>query len=286
MGLIREKMLTDMQIKNFSPHTQDAYVRYARKFVEHHMRPPTDLGEEDVTKFLRYLLEEKHVKPSSLRMYVVSIKFLYNVTLDRPWVVQRIPTPKVPKTLPDIPSGTEVTQILSAVRSIKHRAILTTLYAAGLRISEACSLCVTDIDSNRGLIHVRLGKLKKDRYVPLSRRLLLLLREYWKAVRPPKPYLFPGDKPGAPISRDAVGQALAKVVKRVGLTKHITPHTLRHAYATHLLELGTEVRVVQCLLGHSSPRSTNIYTHVTTDHVGRITSPLDLLGTRKGEILK
>jgi site-specific recombinase XerD len=286
MGLIREKMETDLKLKGCSVHTQDCYLRYARKYVEHYMRPPDKLGEDDVRKFLTHLVDERRIEPATLRMYVASIKFLYGTTLGRPAVVKSIPWPKVPKKLPDILSGTEVEQVLGAIRSIKHRAILMTAYGAGLRISEACSLCAKDVDSNRGLIHVRLGKRKKDRYVPLPARLLLLLREYWRVMQPPGPFLFPGRMPGAPITRDAVSKVLAEAVRRLGLQKHVTPHVLRHAFATHLLELGTDVRVVQVLLGHSSPRSTNIYTHVSAEHVGRITSPLDVLGTEKAQVLR
>lgn len=286
MGQIREKMETDLKLKGCSIHTRDGYLRYAGKFVAYYMQPPDRLGEAEVRGFLKHLVDEQRIEPATLRMYVAAIKFLYGTTLRRPAVVEKIPWPKVPKKLPDILSGTEVEQVLGAIRALKHRAILMTAYGAGLRISEACSLCATDIDSNRGLIHVRLGKGKKDRYVPLPERLLLLLREYWRLMQPPRPYLFPGGKPGAPITRDAVAKVLAEAVGRLGLKKHVTPHVLRHAFATHLLELGTNERVVQVLLGHSSPRSTNIYTHVSTEHVGRITSPLDVLGTEKAKVLR
>lgn len=286
MGLIREKMLEDMKLRGFSEHTQRCYLQYARLFVEHYRRSPSELGENEIRKFLVHLVDRRHTKPTTVRMYVASLKFLYAITLDRPEVVERIPWPKVPKKLPDILSGTEVDRVLASLRSIKHRAILMIAYGCGLRISEACSLHVTDVDSNRGFIHVRHGKGDKDRYVLLPQRLLFVLREYWKAKHPPRPYLFPGGKPGTPITRGAVERVLQDAVQGLELKKRVTPHTLRHAFATHLLELGTNVRVVQELLGHGSARSTTRYTHVSRELVGRIKSPLDVLGTKDGHVLR
>lgn len=286
MGQLRDKMAADLKLKGFSGSTQDCYLRCARHFAAHYMRSPAEMGETEIRGFLKYLLEEKHVKPATHRMYVASLSFLYKTTLDRPEVMARIPWPKVPKKLPDILSGTEVEKVLRAVVSIKHRAILLTAYGAGLRISEACSLRVTDIDSKRGLIHVRKGKGDKDRYVMLARRLLMALREYWKKVRPERPYLFPGGKPGTSISTGAVERVLAAAVVESGMKKRVTPHTLRHAFATHMLELGTDIRIVQVLLGHSSVQTTAIYTQVSAAHVGRTTSPLDVLGKEEGKVLR
>ena len=192
MGLVREKMVEDMKLRGFSQHTQKCYLQYVRLFVVHYRRSPTELGEEEVRKFLMYLVKKRQVKPSTIRMYIAALKFLYGVTLDRPGVVDRIPWPKVPKKLPDILSGAEVDRVLASLHSLKHRAILMVAYGCGLRISEACSLQVTDVDSNRGFIHVRQGKGDKDRYVLLPQRLLFLLREYWKTSHPP---------PGSPNSR-------------------------------------------------------------------------------------
>jgi len=286
VGLIREKMVEDMKLRGFSKHTQQCYLQYARLFVGHYGRSPRELGEEEVRKFLMHLVDKRHMKPTTIRLYVASLKFLYAVTLERPEVVDRIPWPKVAKKLPDILSGTEVDRILGSLRSLKHRAILMIAYGCGLRISEACSLQVTDVDSNRGFIHVHQGKGNKDRYVLLPQRLLFVLREYWKSARPPRPFLFPGRIPGSPISRDAVERALKVAVQRLGLKKRVTPHSLRHAFATHLLELGTNVRVVQELLGHGSARSTTRYTHVSRELLGRIKSPLDVLGTQDGRVLR
>lgn len=289
MGEIREKMVADLKIKNSSEHTIDSYLRYARKYVEHFGRPPTQLGREHVHEYLTYLTDERQVHPGTLAIHLAAISFLYRITLNRPDVVADIPRPRLPKKLPEILTGTEVDKILAAVYSIKHRTILTSTYAAGLRISEAVSLCVPDIQSDRRLIRVRQGKGKKDRYVPLGDRLLIALRDYWRAVRPPGPYLFPpgrGGQPDAHISRDAVHHALEKAVKRAGIQKHVTPHTFRHCCATHMLEMGHDLRTVQVILGHSSPRTTAIYTHVSAEFIGKVKSPLDVLGTEEGRILR
>jgi site-specific recombinase XerD len=218
-------------------------------------------------------------------MHVAALKFLYGTTLRRPEEIVTLPWPKVPHRLPDILSGTEVDQLLGAVEPLFYRAVVMTAYGSGLRISEACSLHVEDVDSKRKLIHVRDGKRARDRYVPLPDRLREFLREYWRQTRPPGPFLFPGAKPGRPISPHSVRNALAKGIRKSGIKKRIKMHTLRHSFATHLLEAGTDIRVIQALLGHASIRTTARYTQVSQQHVGRVTSPLDILGTDKARVL-
>jgi site-specific recombinase XerD len=188
--------------------------------------------------------------------------------------------------LPDILTGEEVERIFQLIVSLKHRAILMTAYGAGLRISEACSLKTSDLDSKRMLIHVHKGKRSKDRYVMLSERLLDVLRTYWKIARPEGPFLFPGAIPGRSITTDAVQRVLHQVVVQCHFTKRVTPHSLRHCFATHLLETGTDIRVIQRLLGHASLQTTARYTKVTERHIGRTKSPLDLLGTKEGQVLR
>ncbi|MCJ7819536.1 MAG: tyrosine-type recombinase/integrase, partial [Syntrophales bacterium] len=204
-------------------------------------------------------------------------KFLYNVTLKRPEVVEGLSHPKRPKTLPVILSPEEVLRVFAAIRSVKHKAIIATAYAAGLRISEVCGLRITDIDSQRMRIHVRSGKGKKDRYVMLAVSLLALLRQYYQKVRPQGEYLFPGQKPQRHITPTAVRQVLRKVIRETGLSKKVTMHTFRHCFATHLLEAGTDIRILQVLLGHSSIRTTLRYTHITDRLVQKLVSPLDML---------
>jgi site-specific recombinase XerD len=184
-------------------------------------------------------------------------------------------------------SGTEVDSTLSAVESIKHRAVAMCAYGAGLRISEACTLKTSDIDRKRGLIRLQSGKGQRDRYVPLSKRLLATLEAYWRAERPPQPhlYLFPGSTPGSLVRAETVRAALKAAAKKAGVAKRARPHVLRHSFATHLLETGTDVRTIQVLLGHSSIRTTERYLHVSKQHVGRVKSPLDVIGTKEGEVL-
>ena len=210
-------------------------------------------------------------------MYVNALKFLYTITLKRPEAVKGISHPKRPKTLPVILSPEEVLRVLAAIRAVKYKAIIATAYAAGLRISEVCALQVSDIDSQRMRIHVRSGKGKKDRYVMLGESLLALLRQYYQAVRPKGEYLFPGQKPQRHISATAVSLVLRKVIREAGLSKKVTMHTLRHCFATHLLEAGTDIRILQVLLGHSSIRTTLRYTHITDRLIQKLVSPLDMI---------
>ena len=275
MGALYNKMRDDLQLANYRPSTVNSYLLCAVHFVKHHMRSPLEMGEEEVRNFLLDLVQKKGAGPAKHKMHVAALRFLFTTTLKRPEEVVQIPWPKVPRTLPDILSRDEVLRLLDSVGEIKHRAVLSCAYGAGLRIMEACSLMVKDIDSERGLIHVRQGKRLRDRYVMLSDRLLLLLREYWRQVRPAPPQLFPGAVPGQHISPDAVRVALKKAAQEQGIQKRVTPHSLRHAFATHLLEAGTDIRVIQALLGHGSIRSTQRYTAVSRKHVGRVKSPLD-----------
>ena len=283
MGDTRDKMIADLVLGNYSNSTRDAYLRIAKAFIKYYRRPADELGEHEVRTYLLNRLET--VQPATVSVDQAALKFLYEVTLDRPEVVTRIPWPKVPKHLPDILAGSEVMALLTAIESLKHRTILTAAYGAGLRITEACSLGIDNIDSKRMLIKVRKGKGNKDRYVMLAENLLVWLRTYFKATRPPRPWLFPGEKPGTHIGPGAVRAALRKAVDQVGLTKRVTPQVLRHSFATHLVETGTDIRTVQVLLGHSSIRSTQLYTRVSTAHVARTKSPLDRLGTEEGKVL-
>jgi len=198
------------------------------------------------------------------------------VTLRHQWMVERIPLSKREKKLPVVPSPDEVAQFLHSIRSLKYRAILTTAYAAGLRISEVTRLKVSDIDSSRMAIRVEQGKYRKDRYVMLSPKLLILLRQYWQLERP-KDWLFPGKHPNQPLSPTTVRQVCREVTWTCGVKKHLTPHTLRHSFATHLLEAGTDLRVLQILLGHQSLASTARYAHIAVGRIHTTASPLDSL---------
>jgi site-specific recombinase XerD len=277
MGKLRDRMQEDLLLKAYSPHTQKAYLRCARHFVSHYMRSPEEMGEQEIRSFLLHLVRDRQASPSTLGMYVNALKFLYTVTLKQPEPVNNLSHPKRPKTLPVILSPEEVLRVFAAIRSVKHKAIVATAYAAGLRISEVCGLRIADIDSQRMRIHVRSGKGKKDRYVMLGESLLALLRQYYQKARPKGEYLFPGYKPHRPICTTAVNQVLRKVIRETGLAKRVTMHTLRHCFATHLLEAGTDIRILQVLLGHSSIRTTLRYTHITDRLVQKLVSPLDMI---------
>jgi len=286
MGAIYEKMKADLELRGRALTTRKEYLQRARNFVAFYRQSPTVMGEAEIRKFLLHLVNEEKAGPATVHMYVAAIKFLYSTTLERPEAVAKIPWPKRPQTLPDILTGNEVEQLFREIRSLKHRGILMTAYGAGLRISEACSLGISDLDSKRMLIHVHEGKRSKDRYVMLSQRLLDVLRVYFRSTRPKGPFLFPGLIPGRPITTGAVQRVVKKAVVSCGFTKRVTPHSLRHGFATHLLEMGKDIRTIQRLLGHASIQTTARYTKVTERHIGRTKSPLDLLGTKKGEILR
>jgi site-specific recombinase XerD len=277
MGKLHDQMQEDLLLKAYSPHTQKAYLRCARHFASHYMRSPEEMGEQEIRAFLLHLVRDRKASPATLSMYINALKFLYNVTLKRPEAVNGISYPKRPKTLPVILSPEEVLRVFEAIRSVKYKAIIAAAYAAGLRISEVCVLRIADIDSQRMRIHVRSGKGKKDRYVMLGDSLLSLLRQYYQKVRPQGEYLFPGQKPQRHITPTAVNQVLRKVVRQTGLAKKVTMHTLRHCFATHLMEAGTDIRILQVLLGHSSIRTTLRYTHITDRLVQKLVSPLDMI---------
>lgn len=284
MGELYNKMARDLGLKNLAAKTQKEYLRCCCHFVRYHMTSPTKLGETAIKQYLEHL-QLKGAGPETLKMNVAALKFLYGVTLDRAKVADRLPWPKVPHKKPDILSGTETEKLLAAVTSLVPRMVLTTAYGAGLRISEGCRLRVEDIDSKRGLIHVRLGKGRKDRYVMLPERLLVMLRAYWKQARPTGGWLFPGRKKGTHLHPSAVQAALKEAVKAVKQRKRVTAHTLRHSFATHLHEMGNDIRFIQVVLGHASIRTTARYAQVSNKHIAVVKSPLDVLGTRSAAAL-
>jgi integrase/recombinase XerD len=277
MTSLRRRMLEDMQVRNFSPHTQRWYVQQVSQFARYCQESPDRLGQDEIRGYQLYLTNDRKLAVSSVLLAVAALRFLYTVTLKKDWRIEDIiPAPKKPQRLPIVLSPDEVLQFLDCVAGLKHRAILTTCYAAGLRISEVLHLRPTDIDSRRMVIRVDQGKGQKDRYVILSLKLLELLRTWWRMERP-TPWLFPGDRPGQAISKDAVEQACQKARRRCGIPKPITPHLLRHAFAVHLLETGTDVRTIQLLLGHRSLATTARYLRIATIKVCSTTSPLDWL---------
>ena len=276
MTPLRQRMLEDMGIRNLAENTQLSYLQQVSAYARYFGRSPEALGPEDVRTYQVHLVEVRKLSPASVGIATSALRFLYKVTLKRDWALEDIPMPKKPFRLPVILSREEVTRLLEAIASLKHRTILTTTYAAGLRVSEATHLRVTDIDSQRMVLRVDQGKGRKDRYVMLSPRLLEALRVYWRSERPSL-WLFPGDMPEQPITKGAVEAACQKARRASGLTKPVTPHSLRHAFATHLLEAGTDVRTIQLLLGHRSLATTSRYLKVATSTVCATPSPFDWL---------
>jgi site-specific recombinase XerD len=251
MTPLRQRMLDDMGIRNLADNTQLSYLQQVSLYARHFHRSPEELGPEQVRAYQVHLTKTRKLAPGTVSIATAALRFLYKVTLKQNWAPDDIPMPKKAFKLPVVLSPEEVAHFLGCVESLKQRTILTTAYAAGLRVSEATHLKVTDIDSQRMVVRINQGKGRRDRYVMLSPRLLEALREYWKVVRP-KTWLFPGDIPGRPITTNAVALACRKAHRAAGIGKPITPHSLRHAFATHLLESGTDVRRIQLLLGHRS----------------------------------
>lgn len=281
-----DRMIADLELRRYAPSTIKEYVRCARQFVCHYMRPAEELGEAEVRGYFLHLVRVRKTSAFVHKMHVAAVKFLYAITLRRPEVVHWLPWPKTPRLLPEVLSGREVLALLEAVESPKYRAILMCAYGSGLRISEACALTPADIDSQRMVIHVRHAKRNRERYVMLGQRLLEALRLWWRVERPARDaYLFPGAVAGNPISDSTVRAVLKKAAVAAGVEKRAYPHLLRHSFATHLLETGVDIRVIQRLLGHGSIRTTERYTHVSTAHLARTKSPLDLLGTEDAKPL-
>ena len=272
---LRRRMIEDMTVRNLSPATQRSYLHAGAKFSRYFSHSPDRLDIEDVRAFQVFLVSQKISWPA-LNQTVCALRFFYGVTLNRPEIPERIAYAREPRKLPVILSADEVVRFLEAVPSLKTRTALTTAYAAGLRASEAVSLKVADIDSSRMLIQVRHGKGAKDRTVMLSPQLLAILRTYWRLARP-REWLFPGRDESKPIDVQVLHAACRSATKAAGLAKRVTVHTLRHSFATHLLESGVDIRIIQVLLGHNSLSTTARYTQVATTTIAKTRSPIDRL---------
>jgi integrase/recombinase XerD len=276
MTPLRQRFIDDLRLRNYAPRTIDTYVGRVVCFARYFGRSPELLGPEEVRQFQLHLLA-RGLSWSSFNQAVCALRFLYGTTLGRPEQLPLIPYGKRPKKLPSVLSPEEVARLLAAAAPPRDRALLQVAYGCGLRLSELTHLQVTDIDSARMVIHVRQGKGRKDRLVPLSVRLLEELRAYWRACRP-RPWLFPGPKPDRPLTGSAVQRRFGRLVRQVGLTKRCSMHTLRHSYATHLLEAGVDLLTLKALLGHTSLQTTARYLHVNSQRLRQTPSLLDLLG--------
>ncbi len=276
MTTLRQRMTDDLRLRNRSLRTINTYIACVAHFARHFGKSPEQLGPEEIRQYQVYLVEQRRVSWSYFNQAVCALRFLYRHTLGRDWAVAHIPFPRQPKKLPVVLSQAEVVRLFDAVRSLKQRAILMTAYATGLRLSEVTHLQVSDIDSQRMVIRVQQGKGQKDRYVMLSPTLLEVLRLYWRAERPTT-WLFPSKRKDQPINHSVVQLACHQAGLDAGLTKRATVRSLRHSFATHLLEAGTNIRIIQTLLGHSSVSTTQRYTYVSNKTVRATESPLELL---------
>jgi integrase/recombinase XerD len=274
---ILSRFCNDMQLHGLSIHTQQAYERNVRRFVDYTDRPLNKLGLKQVKAYLLHVDQQLELQASTRNQHAAALRFLFCETLGKTWARDKIPNARTPKKLPEVVNGSELIRLISSFDSGAQKTVALLCYAAGLRVSEAVSLKVKDIDSEAGVIHVREGKGNKQRQVALGERLLLNLRKYWAKYRPTGPYLFPGRDPKEHITRASFNKALRQAAQKAGIEKRISPHTLRHSYATHMIESGVDLRSVQLLLGHSSIQSTSRYVHLTHARMQKISSPLDVL---------
>ena len=279
MAELRKRMIRDMQLRNFSPETQKSYLNSVTGLAKYYRRSPDVVSPAEIQDYVIYLLSERKLAIGSCHTIITALRFFYSVTLGESRDRAPIPEIKNYRRLPEILSGEELEKLFAVVKNIKHRVILMTAYGAGLRSSEVVHLKVTDIHSDRMMIHVEKGKGMKDRYSLLSKRLLAELRNYWRIKRP-KLWLFPNYK-NEPLVRHMTYRIYVDAKKKAGIKRKGGIHTLRHCFATHLLEAGEDLRTIQLLMGHSSIRTTVRYLQVTSKSLQGTKSPLDLLPCSK-----
>ena len=280
MTRLRQMMLDELQRRNYATTTREYYLRTLSRFARHFRRPPDQLTQHHIRTYQTYLLQKRRLHPHSVRREIAALRFFFVKTLRRRYLIDETPYPKVPRRLPTVLTPAEVQRLIAAARTLTERAMLMVLYSTGMRNAELRYLQVRDIDSRAMLIHVSHGKGGRDRYVPLSPTLLTTLREHWRWMKP-KTWLFPGTvhnwRADRPITPKVVWDACRAAAARAGLTKRVSAHTLRHSYATHLLEAGADIRTIQLLLGHAQVRHTVIYLHLSPRHLQAVANPLDAL---------
>lgn len=278
MGQLRDRMMHDLELAGYVPKTRLIYLNSIRAFAKHFRRSPAEMGADEVRAWIAQI-RKSSVSPQRIRQHMAALKFLYTKTLHKPEAVSFLSWPSDPPKLPTVLAAEEVERLLAALERPKYRVFFTTVYATGLRVLEAARLHTDDIDAARQVIHVRQAKGKKERYVMLSPRLLRILRAYWSLERPAAPWLFESSRAGRPLNPETARNALKLAAAKAGLDKKVTPHVLRHSFATHLLDGGTELRVIQVLLGHNTIKSTARYARVSTERIANTQSPLDRLNT-------
>ncbi len=276
MTSLRQRMLEDLRIRNYAPSTVTCYIRAVAQFAKHFNQSPDLLGPDQIRSWQLYLLNEKGFKLPSYIQAISGLRFFYRTTLNSRIDIERIPLPRYESKLPAILSKEEVKAMLEAPKNLGHRAILATMYGAGLRVSEVANLKVRDLDGDRKVISIRGGKGRKDRQVMLPNTLREALAAYWRWKRPTE-WFFPGGKPDSPISPKAIFLACRKAARTAGIAKPVHPHSLRHAFATHLLEDGANLLVIQTLLGHRSLKTTARYLHLAASTIRSTKSPIELL---------
>ena len=280
MTHLRKMMLEELQRRHYSHRTAKTYTRIVCDFAQHFHCSPNKLGPEQIREYQAHLFQTKNLSPATVSQYASALRFFFVKTLRRHFLAEHITFPKQPRRLPTVLSPEEVARLIDSASNLLHRTLLMTLYSTGMRRAELCRLRVNDIDGRRMMIRIQQGKGRRDREVPLSPKLLETLRAYWRWMTP-KTFLFPGTvkhrRADVPISSNTVWFACRQATQAAGITKHLSPHTLRHSYASHLLEAGADLRTIQLLLGHSRLEHTLVYLHLSPKHLQAITNPLDSL---------
>ena len=278
MTQLRKKMLEELQRRNYAQSTAKQYIRIVREFAKHYGKAPDQLGPDQIREYSAYLFRERKLDPGTVQQHVAGLRFFYVKTLKRHFLLEDLPMPKRSRRIPEILSPDEVARLIDSASNLFHRTMLMTLYSTGMRRAELCRLQVSDIDSERMVIHIHKGKGGHDRDVPLSEKLLETMRVYWRWMKP-KTYLFPGTvknwRSDVPVTTKVPWEACREAAQRAGISKHVSPHTLRHSYATHLLEAGADLRTIQVLLGHSKIEHTTLYLHLSRRHLTAVGNPLE-----------
>jgi site-specific recombinase XerD len=281
-----EKISEELRLRNYSYKTIKSYLSSLRTFVKYFQpKHPREITNEEIRKYLLYLLDEKQWQASTINQMFNALRFLYVELYKTPFIIDTIPRPQKENKLPDVLNEEEIIKIFNSVANLKHRTMLMLAYASGLRVSELVRLKIEDLDGNRGLIHIHNAKGKKDRYTIFPASLREQLISYWKNYKlGTSGWLFPGDKPNKHLAERSIQAVLFRAVKESGITKKISMHTLRHSFATHLLEHGTDLKYIQELLGHRSVKTTELYTHLSTKSIAGIRSPLDFVLKKNAHI--